>query len=173
MHSTGKCHVLIDESQMTRASMCYIKTLYGSQKVDNVIHVYGVIWAKLLSVISDATAAVYPPNWATLKSPATSQKIDGQVAKNWATFHPSIHSSPFSSSLPVSCQFREFLIFFQCPRTFFSLISGIKTSWRAINFSYPLHVGVNNLIVFPPNRVILIILRRKSTQIWEIGRTIT
>ena len=55
----------------------------------------------------------------------------------------------------------------QCQRTFFSLISGIKTSWRAINIDYPLDAKVNNLIVFQPNWVI--ILGQKSTQTCEIG----
>ena len=70
----------------------------------------------------------------------------------------------FSSNLPVFCQFREFLSLFQCPRTFFSSISGIKTSWRTINIDCLLHVEVNNLIVSPPNWVIKIILQLKSTQ---------
>ena len=61
----------------------------------------------------------------------------------------------------------------QCPRTFFSSISGITTSYRAINIDNPLLAEVNNLIVFPPNWVISVILRLKSTQIWEIGRMIT
>ena len=64
---------------------------------------------------------------------------------------------------------------FQCPRTFFASISGIKMSkmsWRAINIDYPLHGEVNNLIVFPPNWVVLIVLRLKNIQIWEIGRII-
>ena len=74
----------------------------------------------------------------------------------------------FSSNLPVSCQFNEFLSLFNVRELFFSSISGIKTSWRAINIDYPLHVEVNNLIVFPPNWVILIILLLKSTHIWEI-----
>ena len=41
------------------------------------------------------------------------------------------------------------------------------------NIYYPLLAEVNNLIVFPPNWVILVILRLKSTQSWEIGRMIT
>ena len=51
----------------------------------------------------------------------------------------------------------------------FSSISGIKTSWRAINSDYPLLAEINNLIVFPPNWVILVILRFKNTQILKIG----
>ena len=42
-------------------------------------------------------------------------------------------------------------------------------SWKAINIDYPLNMEVNNLIVFLPNWVILIILQMKSTQILEIG----
>ena len=39
----------------------------------------------------------------------------------------------------------------QCPRTLFSSISRIKTSWRAINIDYLLHGEVNNLIIFQFN----------------------
>ena len=46
-------------------------------------------------------------------------------------------------------------------------------SWRAINIDYPFHAEVNDLIVFLPNWVYLIILQLKSTQIWEIGRMVT
>ena len=42
-----------------------------------------------------------------------------------------------------------------------------------INVDYPLYVEVNNLIVFLPNWVIIIILRLKSTQIQEIEHMIT
>ena len=79
----------------------------------------------------------------------------------------------FSSNLPVSAQFREVFEPFQCPRTCFSSISGIKTSSSAINIDYPPHAEVINLIVFLPYWVILIILQPKSTQIWETGRIIT
>ena len=101
------------------------------------------------------------------------KKTVGQVALNWATFHLSACGSSFF------LQFANFLLIqkvfepFQCPRTFFSSISGIKMSWRAININYQLHAEVNNLIVFPPKWVILIILWLKNTQIWEIGRMIT
>ena len=50
---------------------------------------------------------------------------------------------------------------------FFSLIA------ESININYPLHPEVNKLTIFLPNWVVLIILQLKSTQIWEIGRTIT
>ena len=61
---------------------------------------------------------------------------------------------------------------FQCLRKLYSSISGIKSSCRATSIDYPLHAEVNNLIVFPPNWVILIILLLKSAQIWKIGRII-
>ena len=97
----------------------------------------------------------------------------GWVAQNWATFHPSTCSRlfffKFASFLSIQRVFEPF----QCPRSFFSSISEIKTSWKAINIDYPLHTEVNNLIVFLPNWVILIILWRKITQIWEIGCIIT
>ena len=55
----------------------------------------------------------------------------------------------FSSlTLSVSCQFKRVFEHFQCPRTFFSSISGVKMSWRAINIDYPPHPEVKNLIVF-------------------------
>ena len=89
----------------------------------------------------------------------------------------------FSSVCPwqllFSSKFASFLSFqrvfepFQCLRTFFSSISGIKMSWGAIIIDYPLYAEVNNLIVFQPNWVIFIILRLRSTQIWEIGHMIT
>ena len=75
----------------------------------------------------------------------------------------------FASFLSIQRAFEPF----QCSRTFFSSISGIETSWRAISIDYQLQVEVNSLIVFPPNWVILIILWLKSTQIWESGRIIT
>ena len=46
------------------------------------------------------------------------------------------------------CFTREFCEPFQCPRTFFSAIVGIKMSWRVINIDFLLHAEVNNLIVF-------------------------
>ena len=73
------------------------------------------------------------------------------------------------------CQFGSFLsiqrVFepFQCPRTFFSSISGIKTSCCAFNIDYPLHAKVNNLIVLPPKQVIWIILRLKASELWKLG----
>ena len=63
----------------------------------------------------------------------------------------------FSSVCPRQLFFFKFASFlsiqgvsepFQCPRTFSSSISGIKTSWRAINIDYPIHAEINNLIVF-------------------------
>ena len=58
---------------------------------------------------SVANAAVYPPSWAALKSPATGQKTVGRLTENCATFHPSTHGSFFFQILSISCQFREFL----------------------------------------------------------------
>ena len=60
----------------------------------------------------------------------------------------------FSSNIPISCQFREILQPFQCPTIFFSSISRIKRSWRAVYIDYPIHVEGNNLIVFLPNCVV-------------------
>ena len=57
----------------------------------------------------------------------------------------------------------------QSRKTFFSSISGIKTSWRAINMDYPYQVEVNNLIVLPPIWVNLDALLLNSTQILESG----
>ena len=53
----------------------------------------------------------------------------------------------FVSSLSIQSIFEPF----QCLRTFYASISGIKTFWRAINIDYPLHTGVSSLIVFLPN----------------------
>ena len=75
----------------------------------------------------------------------------------------------FPSNLPVSCQFREFLSLFNVQEHSFHHFQGLRRSRRAVNMHYPLHAEVNNLIVFPPNWVILIILQLKSTQIWEVG----
>ena len=57
----------------------------------------------------------------------------------------------------------------QSRKTFFSSISGIKSSWRAINMDYPYQVEVNNLIVLPPIWVNLDALLLNSTQILESG----
>ena len=46
-------------------------------------------------------------------------------------------------------------------------------SWRAIDVDYTLYVEVNNLIVFLPNWVSLIILKAESPKIWGIGTMIT
>ena len=54
----------------------------------------------------------------------------------------------FSSNLPVSSQFREFLSLFNVQEHSFHQFQGYKTSWRAINIDFPLHAEVNNLIVF-------------------------
>ena len=59
---------------------------------------------------SVANAAVYPPNWATLKSPAAGvKKLLGRWSKIWLLFVRLPAAALFSSYLPVSCQFREFL----------------------------------------------------------------
>ena len=60
---------------------------------------------------SVANAVVYPPNWATLKSPAMGQKSVRRVAKHWVTFHPSTRSSSlffkFASFLSIQ-SFHQF-----------------------------------------------------------------
>ena len=68
----------------------------------------------------------------------------------WAggLFHPSARGSPFFFKFASFLSIQRVFEPFQCPRTFFSSISGIKMSWRAINIDYPLHVEINNLIVF-------------------------
>ena len=113
---------------------------------------------------SVANAAVYPQNWATLKLPAAGQKLLG----GWP-FHPSTPGSSFFFKFVSFLSIHRVFERFQCPRTFFSTISGIKMSWRAINIDYPLHAEVNNLIVFLPNWVILIILQQKHPHLgnWE------
>ena len=119
-----------------------------------------------------ANTAGYQPNWATLKSLEAGQKTVGQVASNQATFHPSTSGSSLLFKFANFLSIRRVCESFQCPRTprtFFSSILRIKTSWKAINFDYPLYAEVNNLIVFPPNWVFFIIVRLKSTQIREIG----
>ena len=65
-----------------------------------------------------------------------------------------------------------FLSLFNVQEHSFHHFQGLRRSRRAVNMHYPLHAEVNNLIVFPPNWVTLIILQLKSTQIWEIGRII-
>ena len=94
---------------------------------------------------------------------------------NWATFHPS--TLAWQLFFLQICQFpvnSETVKPFQFPRTFYSWISGIKTSWRAISTwcDYSLHGEVDNQIVFPPNWAILIILLLKNAQIQKIGRVI-
>ena len=76
-------------------------------------------------ICSVANTAVHPPNWATLKSPAVGQKTVGRVAKNWATFHSSTCGSSFFFKFACFLSIQKVLEPFQCPRTFFSSISGI------------------------------------------------
>ena len=106
----------------------------------------------------------------------------GQVTLNWTIFHLYDCSSFFLEILQVSCQFRKFLNLFNSQEHFFfPSISGIRTSWRAINIDISTSHGKQKsffffvlfCFVFWPNWVILIILLLKSTQIWEIGSMIT
>ena len=127
----------------------------------------------LLVKDSVAIATVYLPNWATLKSPATGQKTVGQVAWNWATFHPSAHGSSFFFKLAVFCQFREFLGLFIDQEHSFHQFQGLRRPGEQSIINYPLHVEVDNLNVFLPSWVILSTLWLKSIQIWKIGRIIT
>ena len=69
--------------------------------------------------ISIAIALVYPPNWATLQSPATVWKPVAQVAKNFATFHLAVCRRCFLKML-VCYQFRVAFCKLQCQRTHFS-----------------------------------------------------
>ena len=57
----------------------------------------------------------------------------------------------------------------QCPKTFFSSISGIKMFWRSINIEDPLHTEVNNLIVFPPNWVFSLFYGWKAPKFGKLG----
>ena len=59
----------------------------------------------IYSVSSVANAAVYPPNWATLKLP---KKLLGGWPKIGLLFILLPAAALFSSNLSVSCQFREF-----------------------------------------------------------------
>ena len=59
-----------------------------------------------------------------------------------------------------------------CRSTFFSLISGIKTSWKAINIDYPLHVHseVNNqLLLWPIGWFLVTLTTQKHLNLgnWE------
>ena len=60
-----------------------------------------------------------------------------------------------------------------CFHQFRARIQGLRRPGEQSISIIHLHVEVNNVIVFPPNWVILIILGLKSTQIWEIRRVIT
>ena len=101
-----------------------------------------------------------------LKSPATGQKKQtvGRVTSNWAKSCSSSFFFQFASFMLIQRVFEPF----QCPRTFFSSISGVKTSWRKIDINYPVYTGVNNQIVLPPNCVILFISWLKCTRIGGI-----
>ena len=100
---------------------------------------------------SVANAAVYLPNWATLKLPAAARvkNLLGGWPKIGLLFIRRPKAALFSSNLPVSCQFREFLNLYNVQEHSFHQFQEL----RAISINHPLHAKVNNLIVFPPNWV--------------------
>ena len=129
-------------------------------RLQNLLIIHDILSLEMFGSVlrSVANAAVYPLNWATLKLLAAKKKKNGCQADGL--------KFGYFSCLPAAALFFKFASFlsiqrvfepFQWPRTFFLSISGIKTSWRAINIDYPLHTEVNSLHVFPLNWVILII----------------
>ena len=120
---------------------------------------------------SVANAVVYLPNWTSLKSPTAGQKLLGRWPKNWATFIHLPTAVLFSSNMPVSCQFREFLSLFNVQEHSFRQFQGLRHLGEQSILIF--HLTRKSAIVFPPNQVILIILQLKSTQIWKIGLIIT
>ena len=66
---------------------------------------------------------VYPPNWATLDSPAAGQKNAATVAQNWVTFHLSVAAIFLNKFVCFLSNQRDFETF-QCQSTFF--FSGLK-----------------------------------------------
>ena len=104
-------------------------------------------------------AAVCLSNWLLLNCLPWVKKLLGRWPKIGLLFI----CLPLAAIFLQICQFpvnlQSFWTFFQYPRTFFSSVLGIKTSKRAVNVNYPLHM---------PNSVIFIILWLKSTQIFEV-----
>ena len=75
---------------------------------------------------SVANAAVYPPNWATLKSPAAGQKTVGGWPKIGLLFIRLPAAALFSSNVPISCQFREFLSLINVQEHSFHQFQGLR-----------------------------------------------
>ena len=89
----------------------------------------GTWWPHAQTVMTSvANAAVYPPNWATLKWPAAGQKNcwAGDLKLGYFSFVCPRQLFFFKCANFLSIQ--RVLGPYQCPRTFLSSISGIKTS---------------------------------------------
>ena len=82
------------------------------------------VWKPTSLVSSVANAAVYLPNWAALKSSAAGQKLLGGWPKIGLLFIRLPAAALFSSNLPVSCQFREFLSLFNVQEHSFHQFQG-------------------------------------------------
>ena len=81
-----------------------------------------------ISLISSsvANAVVYPPNWATLKSPAAGQKLLGGWPKIRLLFIRLPAAVLFSSNVPISCQFRAFLSLINVQEHSFHQFQGLR-----------------------------------------------
>ena len=119
---------------------------------------------------SVANAVVSPPNWATLKSPASGQKnCWAGGTKIWILFIDlSARGSSFFFKFASFLSIQRFFEPFQCQEHPFHYFLRLRCPGEQsidlliIHFTQKL-TDVNNLIVFPPNWMILIILQLKST----------
>ena len=122
-------------------------------------------------IVSVASTMVYPLNWATLTLTAASKLKKRKRKKKLLGGWPKV--GVLFIWLPVAaffflffhiCQFSvnsESFEPLECPRSLFSSISSVKTSWKAININYPSQAEINNLMLFPRKWVILIISTQK------------
>ena len=126
-------------------------------------------------LISVANAAVYPPNWATLKSPAACQKAVGWVAEMglFSFVYPQQLFFLQICQFPVNSDFLGLYNIQEHSVHQFQGLRILKTSWRAMDIDLSTSRGSHSLIIFPPNWVILSVLLQKSTQIWKIGHIIS
>ena len=98
---------------------------------------------------SVANAAVYPPNWDTLKSPAAGQKLFGGWPKIGLLFICLPTAALFSSNLPVSCQIRDFCRLSNGQEHSIHEFQGLRLlGEQSASIIQPFHSKVNNLIIF-------------------------
>ena len=102
----------------------YLKVILIGQRASVLKKVQ--CWLGLLCS-SVANAAVYPPNWATLKSPAAGQKNCWAGDLKLGYFFIRLPAATlFSSNVPISCQFREFLSLINVQEHSFHQFQGLR-----------------------------------------------